>query len=159
MGLNNQAVKEFNVTRFRIFSNTNGKFADIPQKEGIFVNLHYYESILENCIKATAIIADTGYSIEKDRKYVSLIEGLDMCGGEKVELHIEDGYGNKLQFSGEKCLYIGKIRNKIEHTQNIVFVIDLVTKEFFANELVETRVDQYFEGSISESVKIILQQF
>lgn len=157
MGLNNQAVKEFNVTKFRIYSNTNGKFADIPQKEGIFVNLHYYESILENCIKATAIIADTGYSIEKDGKYVSLIEGLDMCGGEKVELHIEDGYGNKLQFSDERCLYIGKIRNKLEHTQNIVFVIDLVTKEFFANELVETRVDQHFEGKISTSVDTILK--
>ena len=40
MGLNNQAVKEFNVTRFRIYSNKNGKFADIPQKEGIFVKLY-----------------------------------------------------------------------------------------------------------------------
>jgi hypothetical protein len=84
MGLNNQAVKEFNVTKFRIYSNKNGKFADIPQKEGIFVNLHYYESILENQIKATAIIADTGYSIENDGKYVGLIEGLDLSGGELV---------------------------------------------------------------------------
>ena len=159
MGLYNQAVKEFNVTKFRIYSNTNGKFADIPQKEGIFISLNYYESILENCIKATAIIADTGYSVEKDGKYVSLIEGLDMCGGEKVELHIEDGYGNKLQFSDERCLYIGKIRNKLEHTQSIVFVVDLVTKEFFTNELVETRVDQYFEGKISNSVDIILKNF
>jgi len=159
MGLNNQAVKEFNVTKFRIYSNTNGKFADIPQKEGIFVNLHYYESILENSIKATAIIADTGYSIENDGKYVGLIEGLDLSGGEFVELHIEDGYGNKLQFSGTRVLRIGRIRNKMEHTQNMVFVIDLVTTEFFHNELVETRVDEAFEGKISGSVYRILKDF
>lgn len=159
MGINNQAVNNFNVTRFRIYSNKNGKFADIPQKEGIFVNLHYYESILENSIKATAIIADTGYSIEKNGKYVSLIEGLDLSGGEFVELHMEDGYGNKLEFSGRRVLRIGKIRNKIEHTQNMVFVIDLVTKEFFDNETVETRVDESFEGRISNSVDKILKKF
>lgn len=159
MGLNNQAVKNSNISKFRIYSNTNGKFADIPQKEGIFVNLHYYESILENYVKATVIIADTGYSIENDGKYVGLIEGLNLCGAEKVELHMEDGYGNKLQFSGEKSLYIGRIRNKIEHTQNMVFVIDLVTKEFFTNELVETRVDEAFEGKISISVDKILKNF
>lgn len=159
MGLNNQAVKEFNVTKFRIHSNTNGKFADITQKEGLFVNLHYYESILENQIKATVIIADTGYSIENNGKYVGLIEGLDLSGGEKVELHIEDGYGNQLRFSDERVFRIGRIRNKIEHTQNMVFVIDLVTEEFFKNELVETRVDEYFSGKISNSVDIILKRF
>lgn len=159
MGLNNQAVNDFNITKFRIYSNRNDKFADIPQKESIFVNLHYYESILENQVKATAIIADTGYSIESDGKYVGLIEGLDMCGGEKVELHMEDGYGNQLRFSDEKSLYIGRIRNKMEHTQNMVFVIDLVTKEFFTNELVETRVDERFDGKISTSVDTILKNF
>ena len=159
MGLNNQAVKEFNVTKFRIYSNINGKFADITQKEGLFVNLHYYESILENQIKATAIIADTGYSIENDGKYVGLIEGLDLSGGEKVELHIEDGYGNQLRFSDERVFRIGRIRNKIEHTQNMVFVIDLVTEEFFKNEYVETRVDEAFEGKISDSVYKILKDF
>lgn len=159
MGLNNQAVKEFNVTKFRIHSNTNGKFADITQKEGLFVNLHYYESILENQIKATAIIADTGYSIESDGKYVGLIEGLDLSGGEFVELHIEDGYGNKLRFSDERVFRIGRIRNKMEHTQNMVFVIDLVTEEFFKNEYVETRVDEAFEGKISDSVYRILKDF
>lgn len=159
MGLNNQVVKEFNVTKFRIYSNTNGKFADIPQKEGVFVNLHYYESILENQVSATAIIADTGYSIENDGKYVGLIEGLDLSGGEFVELHVEDGYGNQLRFSGERVFRIGRIRNKMEHTQNMVFVIDLVTDDFFKNELVETRVDEAFEGKISDSVYRILKDF
>jgi len=159
MGLYNQAATNFNVTKFRIHSNHNGKFADITQKEGLFVNLHYYESILENQIKATAIIADTGYSIEDDGKYVGLIEGLDLSGGERVELHIEDGYGNQLRFSDERIFRIGRIRNKVEHTQNMVFVIDLVTTEFFSNELAETRVDGFFEGKIQESVRTILKDY
>lgn len=159
MGLYNQAVNNANVTKFRIYSNKDGKFADITQKEGLFVNLHYYESILENQVKATAIIADTGYSIEGDGKYVGLIEGLDLSGGEKVELHIEDGYDNQLRFSNEGIFRIGRIRNKMEHTQNMVFVIDLVTDEFFKNELVETRVDGYFEGRINFSVRSILENY
>lgn len=159
MGLYNQAVNNANVTKFRIYSNKDGKFADITQKEGLFVNLHYYESILENQVKATAIIADTGYSIEGDGKYVGLIEGLDLSGGEKVEIHIEDGYENKLKFSEERIFRIGRIRNKVEHTQNMVFIIDLVTEEFFRNELVETRVDEFFEGKISGSIDKILKNF
>lgn len=159
MGLYNQAVNNANVTKFRIYSNKNGKFADITQKEGLFVNLHYYESILENQVKAIAIIADTGYSIEGDGKYVGLIEGLDLSGGEKVEIHIEDGYENKLKFSEERIFRIGRIRNKVEHTQNMVFIIDLVTEEFFRNELVETRVDEFFEGKISGSIDKILKNF
>lgn len=156
MGLNNQVARIYNCTKFVIYSNVNGKSVDVNRG---FVNLHYYESILENYVKATAIIADTGYTIEKDTKFVSLIEGLDLCGGEKVELHLEDGYGNQLKFSNEKSLYIGRIRNKIEHTQNMVFVMDLVTKEFFRNELVETRIDERFEGKISKSVDRILKGF
>ena len=154
MGLNNQVATIFNCTKFVIHSNTNGKTVEVNRG---FVNLHYYESILENYVKATAIIADTGYTIQKDNKLVSLIEGLDLCGAEKVELHLEDGYGNKLRFSDEKCLYINKIYNRMEHTQSMVFVIDLVSKEFFTNELVETRVDKRFNGKISSSVNDILK--
>lgn len=159
MGLYNQAAVNCNISKFRIYSNTNGKFADITQKEGQFANLHYYENILENQVKATVVIADTGYSIESDGKYVGLIEGLDLSGGEKVELHIEDGYENELQFSEERVFRIGRIRNRTEHTQNMVFVIDLVTEEFFKNELFETRVDGHFERRISESIENILKNY
>lgn len=154
MGLNNQVATVFNCTKFVIYSNTNGKAVDVNRG---FINLHYYESILENYVKATAIIADTGYTIQKDNKLVSLIEGLDLCGAEKVELHLEDGYGNKLRFSDEKCLYINKIYNRMEHSQSMVFVIDLVSKEFFTNELIETRVAKRFNGKISSSVNDILK--
>jgi hypothetical protein len=47
----------------------------------------------------------------------------------------------------------------MEHTQNMVFVIDLVTTEFFHNEFAETRVDGSFEGRISLSVKNILENY
>lgn len=155
MGLYNQAATNFNCTKFAIHSNTNKNVVEVNRG---FINLHYYESILENYVKATAIIADTGYTIQKDNKLVSLIEGLNLSGAEKVELHLEDGYGNKLRFSGDTSLYIGKIYNRIEHTQNMVFVIDLVTKEFFMNELVETRVNTRFNGKISSSVDKILKE-
>lgn len=156
MEFNNQIAREYNITKFVIHSNVSDNAVDVNRG---FVNLHYYENILENYVKATVIIADTGYTIEKDNKLVSLIEGLSLSGGEKVELHFEDGLGNKMNFSKEKCLYIGRIRNRIESTRSMVFVLDLVTKEFFTNELVETRVNKRFNGKISTSVERILKEF
>jgi hypothetical protein len=41
----------------------------------------------------------------------------------------------------------------------MVFIIDLVTEEFFRNEWVETRVDEFFEGKISGSIDKILKNF
>ncbi len=148
-----------NVTRFEITSNCNNNVVNVIGGNG-FVSLIYHESVLENCIKATATIADTGYALSKGntKDRVGLIEGLDLCGGEKVELEFVDGYGNKISFSNEKSLYIGKIRNRIESNQNMVFVIDLVTREFLINELQETRVVQRYDGKISDSVTSILKK-
>jgi len=157
--LGNKASLLVNVTRFEITSNCNNNVVNVIGGNG-FVSLIYHESVLENCIKATATIADTGYALSKGntKDRVGLIEGLDLCGGEKVELEFVDGYGNKISFSNEKSLYIGKIRNRIESNQNMVFVIDLVTREFLINELQETRVVQRYDGKISDSVTSILKK-
>ena len=161
MGLENQVARQYNIGKFKIYSNDGKNSVDLTTGEGYFLNLQYNESILENQVSATVTIADIGYAVRdsQNQKYLGLIDGLDMCGGERVELVIEDGYKNKLEFIDEKCLYVAKIRNKLEDTQKMVFVIDLVTKEFFMNELVETRVDGPFDGKISVSVENILKQY
>ena len=156
MGLNNQAAREYNVSKFTIFSNSNDRSCSVNRG---FVSLYYHESILENYLKATAVIADTGYSVNDGQKLTGLIEGLDLSGGERVELKLEDGYGNILNFAEERSLYIGRIKNKIEGAMSTVFVIDLVSEEFLKNELVENRVDIRFDGKISESIRSILTNF
>ena len=139
MGLNNQVVKEFNVTRFRIYSNTNGKFADIPQKEGIFVNLHYYESILENTIRASATLADTGY--RKGEGYAVVEEeGIKLTTGEKINLKITDGYDTTLSFLGDKNLVVKEPKQTAGTSNKITFDLDLFTTEAVNNELVPYRV-------------------
>jgi hypothetical protein len=153
MALLNQACLPGNITRFEIYSNYDSSVS-IDVSGGVST-LSYYESILENTIKVTAIIADTGYAINsKDGKKatVGVIEGLRLSGGEKVLLDFEDNFGVKFKL----VMYIGRIRNVLESTSNMVFTIDLVSKEFIMNELEPLRVSRRFDGNISTSVYNIL---
>ena len=153
MALLNQPCQPGNITKFEIYSTTNSNLS-IDVSGGVSA-LSYYESILENTIKVTAIIADTGYSLKsKDGKQatVGVIDGLGLCGGERVLLDFEDNYGKKYKLT----MYIGTIRNVYQSSSNMVFTIDLVSKEFIMNELEPLRVSRRFSGKISDTVHIIL---
>ena len=124
------------------------------------VDLRYYESIFENNVKVSAEVVDSGSSVPSNDGNSSLVEvldGLNIGGGEKINLEFEDNYQNKLSFSNQKSLYLNRLRNTIEsYSKPKVFTLDLSPKEFFDNEL--TRVVRRYDGKISESVDKILKQ-
>ena len=68
MALLNQPCQPGNITKFEIYSTTNSNLS-IDVSGGVSA-LSYYESILENTIKVTAIIADTGYSLKSKRTQI-----------------------------------------------------------------------------------------
>ena len=155
MALLNQSTLPANITRFEIFSNYDQN-TSIDVSGGIS-QLNYYESILENTIKVTAIIADTGYALRSNgggNTTVGVIEGLRLSGGERVLLDFEDNYGVKFKLT----MYVGRIRNVLESTTNMVFTIDLVSKEFILNELESLRVSRRFDGKISNTISTILSK-
>ena len=53
-------------------------------------------------------------------------------------------------------MYVNRVRNAQPGTQNDVFMLDLCSKEYFANE--QTRVVQRYEGKISDNVTKILKE-
>ena len=78
------------ITKADITSNQGGKTAGLVN--GV-VRLQYFESILQDTIKATVIYADSGDSVDGK----SVIEGLPLVGTEDFRLEFEDNNENKIK--------------------------------------------------------------
>ena len=149
----NSILTSGDIIKCEITSNREGgKKMDISA--GI-VMFNYYESILDSTVRFTLTVVDTGQGEEGN----TAISGLQLTGFEKVELVFEDNQDNKLKFEGDKCMWIAEIRNVSSHTERATYTLDLVSKEFLANELCGTEVYARYNGEISESVGNILSQF
>lgn len=157
MSTPNIAANPANISIFKIYSNINGNSSDV---KGGVVNLSYYESVLENTVRVTATIVDTGNSGEGSNT-TNVLQLLQLSGFERVELEFIDNQPeeNKIKFTGDKSLYISKIRNIFSHTQKTAFTIDLVTKEFLINEQESSLVYKRYDGEISSSVKKIVKDY
>lgn len=124
---------------------------------GGILELNYYESILDNTVRATATFADTGYRKGEGSAVVEDSD-LNLTVGEKVNLRVTDGNQFDLDFTGTKQLRIKETRNIDESTNKIIFTVDLFSKESINNELEQYRVKQRFDGKISDSVEKILKE-
>lgn len=124
---------------------------------GGVLELNYYESILDNTVRATATFADTGYRKGEGSAVVEDSD-LNLTVGEKVNLKVTDGNEFVLDFTGTKQLRIKETRNIDESTNKIVFTVDLFSKESINNELEQYRVKQRFDGKVSDSVEKILKE-
>lgn len=148
----NIATKEYDISRFEITSNE-GKTLDVSLG---CVQLQYYESILDNTVRVSTILVDSGDRIDEQSVSVLEMEDMKLTGGEEVSLEMEDGYGQKLKFSEDSQLRIKAIHDAGE--ENVLsYMIDLWSKECLDNELVETRVTKRYDGKISDSIESILK--
>ena len=147
----NIAAQTSNITLFKITSNR-GKKLDVSLGS---IQLQYYESILDNTVRASAILVDSGARTEGLGSAVLEMDDLKLTGGEKVELELEDNYQQKLKFSGNTQFRIKTIRDIIEGNVS-TYIVDLWSKECLDNELVEKRVTHRYDGKISDSIRTIL---
>tara|TARA_B100000902_G_scaffold144235_1_gene141670 strand:- start:43 stop:1335 length:1293 start_codon:yes stop_codon:yes gene_type:complete len=149
----NSILTSGDIIKCEITSNREGsKKMDISA--GI-VMFNYYESILDSTVRFTLTVVDTGQGEEGN----TAITGLKLNGFEKVELVFEDNLDNKLKFEGDNAMWISEIRNVSSHTERATYTLDLVSKEFLANDLCGTEVYARYDGEISESVGNILSEF
>ena len=107
-----------------------------------FAGMTYTESIMSDTIKVRVSFIDSGDSL--DDKTVT--EALPLVGQEQVRLKFSDNNENTL----EPILYVNKITNNIDRTQDGMVTLDLVSKEFIMNE--KKRVNQRFDGKISDHI-------
>ena len=136
------------VDQLEIFSNPNQR--ENVSLSGGLVRLQYWESILQDTVRAAVVFADSGNSINDK----SVVDGLPVVGQERVVIKITDHNGVQLDFSGESSLYVNKVTPIDNDSTKSMTHLDLVSKEYIMNEKI--RLNKRFDGKISESIDIIL---
>lgn len=110
------------------------------------IRLMYYESILQDTIRATVTFADTGNTI----KNKTALEGLPIVGQEKVQIKFKDNNEVTLDL----VLYVNKVTPLADDTTKSMVQLDLVSKEYILNEKI--RLNTRFDGKISNHIRTIL---
>ena len=65
-----------------------------------YLDFYYYESVLSNHVTTTLTMMETGFEMDKSGKPKAskgLIDSLPIRGGERVDIIMEDNYGNELK--------------------------------------------------------------
>ena len=127
------------------------------QLTGGFVQLMYYESILQDSVKADYIFADAGNTINE----MSAMQGLPIVGTEDFELIFEDNQEEKLEFtSANKNVFIvNKVTPRMVDTGKQIVTLSLVSEEFIRNEEGGSRINVRMDGKLSDHIKNILENF
>ena len=108
--------------------------------------LEFYESILQDSIRATIVFNDSGDSISGK----TAVDGLPIVGQEEVKLKFKDN--NEKQI--EVTMYVNKVTPFLDESTKSVVKLDLVSKEYILNEKI--RVAERFDGKISDHITKIL---
>ena len=111
------------------------------------IRLQYWESILQDSVRATVIYTDSGNTIDDK----SAIDGLPIVGQEKTQLTFTDNNEETLDLT----MYVNKVSPFYSDSTKSGVLLDLVSKEFIMNQKV--RVSKRMDGKISEHVKTILK--
>jgi hypothetical protein len=133
---------------FEISSNSGGDSFDVRAGAP---RIEYRESMIDNTIRLTAAIVDTGQSSS------SVSEALKLQGGEKVLFKYTDAAGNVLDFSDENALRLSNKSLEIRSFKSSSFIAQVVSKEFLDNKLLKNRVTKRYSGKISQTVESILR--
>ena len=131
-----------NIKKLAIISNESG---DIDVKDAT-IRLMYYESILQDAVRASVTFVDSGNSVNDK----TVIDGLPLVGQEKVQLKFSDNLENELELD----LYVNKVTPISDDTTKSMVSMDLTSKEFIMNEKV--RLNTRFDGKISDHINKIL---
>jgi hypothetical protein len=110
------------------------------------IRLMYYESILQDTIRATVTFADTGNAVDNK----TALEGLPIVGQEKVQIKFKDNNEQTLDL----ILYVNKVTPLADDTTKSMVQLDLVSKEYILNEKI--RLNTRFDGKISDHIRKIL---
>ena len=111
------------------------------------LRMTYYESILQDSVKANVIFGDVGLAVDNK----SVIEGLPLIGTEDFKLEFEDNNENKIRVK----MNVNKVTPVYEDGSKNVISLDLVSEEVLRNEMGDSRCRTRENGLISDSVEKI----
>ena len=135
------------ITKAEVTSNVDtGKNANLVN--GI-IRMTYYESILQDSVRANVIFGDVGLAVDNK----SVIEGLPLIGTEDFKLEFEDNNENKIRVK----MNVNKVTPVYEDGSKNVVSLDLVSEEVLRNEMGESRCRTRENGLISDSIEKIFK--
>jgi hypothetical protein len=135
-----ELIQTYRPRQFTIVS-LEGKKIDITNS---ILSIDYFEDLLSPAIHMSVYCAN---------KY-SIVSGLPIRGGEKVEVSIETGSGD-FEFLGDQdSLRIYKVSGQEGTKMAEKFTLHITTQEYMNNEI--SRCFRKYTGKISESVKDVL---
>ena len=142
------------VTKAEIKPNKGGKPVILVNG---FVQLYYYESILQDSIKADFMYADSGNTV----KGKSAMEGLPIVGTEDFTIEFEDNNGTKLKFSDEdkNGFIVNKVTPIDDDTGKQVVNLGLVSEEYIRNDEGASHINVRMDGKISDHIEEIFKNF
>ena len=111
------------------------------------IRLTYFESILQDSIKASLVFSDAGNAIDGK----SVVEGLPLVGTEDFKLEMKDNNDEKLKVN----MVVNSMTPLYEDGSKNVINLNLVSEEFLRNEMGESRCRTRENGLISDSVEKI----
>ena len=149
-----QSTIPASVTKAQVTANEGGKTANLL---GGFVQIMYYESILQDSVKVDFIFADAGNSVDGK----SVMEGLPLVGTEDFELTFEDNQKVKLEFgaANKNTLIINKVTPTLANAGKEIVTLNLVSEEFIRNEEGASHINVRLDGKISDHITNILENF
>ena len=136
-----------NITKADVTSNSNSQ-KSVGLANGI-LRLTYYESILQDSIKAFVVYGDVGNAIDQK----SAVEGLPIIGTEDFRLEFEDNNENKIKVD----MVVNSVTPIYEDTNKNVVSLELVSEEYIRNEMGESRLRSRFDGNITANVEKIFK--
>ena len=113
------------------------------------IRLTYFESILQDSIKASLVFSDAGNAIDGK----SVVEGLPLVGTEDFKLEMKDNNDEKLKVN----MVINSMTPLYEDGSKNVINVNLVSEEFLRNEMGESRCRSRFNGNISDNIEKIFK--
>lgn len=129
-------VRGVNVKKCAIVSKDSNKEEEIS-----FTDIYYYESILNETVRANIFYVDTGRATVKPTKE------------EKVVIKLEDAYSNKIDLE----LYTNTINPLKQETTKSFSTLDLISKEGLTNY--DVTLNTRFDGKISNHIINILNNY
>ena len=151
------SIRPGDIKVFKI-SGSNGQSVDISGSIGEF---YYYESILSNTVTATVAFIDTGFESEGGNSQIKtsgIVDQLELVGGEEVEFEVTDNSESGEELTSKICdsdkMTVKSIRAVSTQATKKVFILDLVSKEYWLNEV--TRVTKRYDGNPASHVSNIL---
>jgi len=146
--LTTRQVRDVDISKILITSNKKDRKVDIVD---LISDVYYWESILQETVRASIIYTDTGSSVDTGGgKYKSVIEGLPLYGQENTSLVMKDSNGVEINLT----LYVNNVKKVAQQVNKSLVTLDLGSKEFIMNEKV--RINRRFDGKISDHIKKIL---